>query len=434
MLSLASLAAIALSRPSAFLRRENEMARRRTFGHVRRLPSGRWQASYLNPATATRVHALSTFERKADAGLWLASIEADLARGEHVGFELAQRGFSEWAQDWVSGLQVKPKTLAGYTSCLRNHVLPNFGHLAVANITYRDCKRFVDEMLAAGHAPGTVGEARKVLRLVLREALRSDAIRRNPADGVRVARGRRQEMVFLSAEEVLRLADEIAHPPRPAWDRAKAWPAYGLLVRVTAWTGLRAGEVGALRVGRVHLMDPTIEVSESVAEIAGELVYGPPKTYARRRIPLPTDLAAELAEQCAARPQDPTAFVFSAPGGGPLRHGNFFNRFFKPAVARSDLDPRTRFHDLRHTAAALMIAEGAHLLAVKQRLGHSTIQVTADLYGHLFPSLEAALTDRLNEAYRAAVSANVRPLSRVDRATGGEEGTSRESAAAGSQG
>ena len=88
--------------------------------------------------------------------------------------------------------------------------------------------------------------------------------------------------------------------------------------------------------------------------------------------------------------------------GGPLRHGGFFRRHFKPAVVRAELDSRTRFHDLRHTAAALMIAEGAHLLTVKERLGHSTIKVTADRYGHLFPALEEDLTVRLGRSYEAA--------------------------------
>jgi integrase len=84
---------------------------------------------------------------------------------------------------------------------------------------------------------------------------------------------------------------------------------------------------------------------------------------------------------------------------------------FRPAVERTDIDPRTRFHDLRHTAAALTIAEGAHLLAVKERLGHSSIQVTADRYGHLFPSLEEALTDRLDASYRDALTRFLRLLS-----------------------
>lgn len=117
----------------------------------------------------------------------------------------------------------------------------------------------------------------------------------------------------------------------------------------------------------------------------------------------PRPTPAALAAHLDGRECDPEALIFAAPGGGPLRHHNFYKRFFKPAVLRAGLDPRTRFHDMRHTAAALMIAEGAHLLAVKERLGHSTIQVTADRYGHLFPSLEEALTNRLGAAYRAAL-------------------------------
>ena len=88
----------------------------------------------------------------------------------------------------------------------------------------------------------------------------------------------------------------------------------------------------------------------------------------------------------------------------PATSHQLLRRHYKPAVTKAKLDPRTCFHDLRHTAAALMIAEGAHLLAVKQRLGHSSIQVTADRYGHLFPSLEDALTARLDESFRAAMA------------------------------
>jgi integrase len=197
-------------------------------------------------------------------------------------------------------------------------------------------------------------------------------------------------MVFLTPAQVMRLADQIANPPTPRSHPRKTWPAYGLLVRLAAWSGLRAGEIAALRVGRFDHRAGRLEVAESVQEIHGALIYGPPKTYARRRVDLPEEVASELADQVDGRASDPDALIFTAPGGGPLRHHNFYKRFFKPAVLRADLGPRTRFHDLRHTAAALMVAEGAHLLAVKERLGHSTIQVTADRYGHLFPSLEEA--------------------------------------------
>ena len=384
------------------------MARRRTFGYLRKLPSGRWQASYFDERTRQRVAAPSTFATKTDASLWLASVETDSARGEWLRPALAQRPFREWANEWLHSLHVKPKTYVGYESSLRNHVLPVFANRPIADITYRECKAFVDGLLRRGLAPGTAGEARKILRLVLGEALRSDAIRRNPADGLRIPRGTRQEMVFLDPAQVIRLATEITNPPRPRSHPAKTWPAYGLLVRVAAWSGLRAGEIAALRIGRFDRRAGRLEVAESVQEIHGGLIYGPPKTYARRRVDLPADLACELADHIGPRQRDSDAFIFTAPSGGPLRHHNFYKRCFKPAVLRARLDPRTRFHDMRHTAAALMIAEGAHLLAVKERLGHSTIQVTADRYGHLFPSLEEALTNRLGATYRAAIDGSAR--------------------------
>lgn len=376
---------------------------RRAFGGLRRLPSGRYQANYLDQATGERVAAPQTFATKADANVWLSTVEADDLRGELLDPRLSRRVLGDWAAEWLGGLHLKPKTLVGYESTLRVHVLPVFADRPVAAITYRDCKAFVDDLLRTGLAPGTVGEARKVLRLVLQEALRADAIRRNPADALRVPRGRRDEMVFLSADEVLALARDVANPPRPARHEEKHFPSYSLLVRLAGFTGLRAGELAALRVGRVSPLHGRLQVAESAAEVHGRLLYGPPKTYAHRAVPIPAALAAEMEDHLAGRPHTAEAFVFTAPDGGPLRHSNFYRRFYKPAVRRSSLDDRTRFHDLRHTAAALMIAEGAHLRAVKERLGHSTIQVTADRYGHLFPSLEAALTDRLDATYRAAV-------------------------------
>ena len=210
------------------------MARRRTFGYIRKLPSGRWQASYLDDRTGDRVAAPATFATKTDANLWLASVETDMASGEYLRSELARRPLGEWADEWLHSLHVKPKTYVGYESSLRNHVLPVFTNRPIADISYRDCKAFVDRLLLDGLAPGTVGEARKILRLVLGEALRSDAIRRNPADGLRIPRGTRQEMVFLSPAQVVRLATEIANPPKPRSHPRKSRPAYGLLVRLAA--------------------------------------------------------------------------------------------------------------------------------------------------------------------------------------------------------
>ena len=143
-------------------------------------------------------------------------------------------------------------------------------------------------------------------------------------------------------------------------------------------------------------------VVEAVSEVTGlGLVYGPTKTYERRSVPMPRAMCHELGAYLATRPAEPDAFVFTAPDGGPLRHRNFYARHFRSAVVAAGLPERMRFHDLRHTCAALLInAEPpAHPLAVMKRLGHSSITVTYDTYGHLFPALEEALTDSLDRSY-----------------------------------
>jgi integrase len=96
--------------------------------------------------------------------------------------------------------------------------------------------------------------------------------------------------------------------------------------------------------------------------------------------------------------------VFTSPTGGPLRHNLFYARHFKPAVLRAGLPEALRFHDLRHTCAALLIAQAGHPKAIMERLGHSSIHFTLDRYGHLFPGLDEALTDGLAATYRSSVA------------------------------
>jgi integrase len=203
-------------------------------------------------------------------------------------------------------------------------------------------------------------------------------------------------MLFLDAVEVNRLADAIDEP-------------YGVLVRFAAYTGLRAGELAALRVGRVDLLRGSVDVREAYAEVHGALVLGPTKTYGRRTVALPRFLCDELGAYLVGRDVSPDAHLFTSPDGGPLRQSNFYRRTFKPAVRAAGLPDGLRFHDLRHTCAALLIAQGAHPRALMERLGHSSVTVSLDRYGHLLPSLDEALVDGLEDTYRRSRAASPRP-------------------------
>jgi integrase len=334
-----------------------------------------------------------TFRTKRDAELFLGRQSADIQRGDYLDARLARTTFTQWAEEWLSTtVHPKPRTQASYESILRKRVLPVFGEARIAAVEQVDVRRFVAQLARGGDEPGTIRNIFNVLRLVFGAAVASGAIRANPCTGVRMPRSTRTEMLFLEPEQILELADAIT-------------PAFRTLVLVAAYTGLRAGEIGALRVGRVDLLRATAHVRESLADVNGRLVFGPTKTYGQRTVRLPRFLCEELADHLSGRLHQADDFVFTGSSGGPLRHNLFYTRHFKPAVVRAGLPTALRFHDMRHTCAALLIAQGAHPKAIMERLGHSSIQVTLDRYGHLFASLDGTLTDGLEATYRASLSA-----------------------------
>ncbi|HHC07409.1 MAG TPA: site-specific integrase [Actinobacteria bacterium] len=200
-----------------------------------------------------------------------------------------------------------------------------------------------------------------------------------------------REMRFLTSEEVETLAASIREP-------------YGVLVHTLAYGGLRWGEAVALRRGRCELLRSRLHVVEALSETSKGLVFGPTKTSQRRTVVIPGFLRNLLAEHLAAHGGvDPDALVFPSPAGAPMRRGNFHRRLWRPAVEAAGLEG-LRVHDLRHTCAALLIAENAHPKAVQAHLGHSSIQVTMERYGHLFPSDAEDLADRLDATRRRTVA------------------------------
>ena len=188
----------------------------------------------------------------------------------------------------------------------------------------------------------------------------------------------RREMHFLDAVQVEALADAID-------------PRYPTLVRVAAYTGLRPCELVALRVGRLDLLRGTVRVAEAAPEVAGRLEWGGVKTHEARTVRLPRFLCDELAAYLAGSPHGPEDLVFTAPLGGRLRESKFVPGYFKPAIRAVGLPATVRFYDLRHTAASLLIREGA--------------SITLDTYGHLFPDELDALATRLENLHDRALEA-----------------------------
>lgn len=260
----------------------------------------------------------------------------------------------------------------------------------IGSITHLEVRGWVAE-LSTRKAAATTQKAFQILSKILASGVDAGLIAANPCDRVPLPRIEREEMRFLTAAEVDRLAEAMT-------DRYKA------LVMVGAYGGLRIGELAGLRRGRVDVLRNRVDVAEICVEVSGHLTYGQPKTRAgRRSLVLPRSVMSALSDHLEKfTPADPGAFVFTSPEGGPLRVPAWRRRQWKPAIEKAGLSP-LRPHDLRHTAVALWIASGANVLEVSRRAGHTSSSFTMDRYGHLFPEADSALADRLETMVTGAV-------------------------------
>jgi len=295
--------------------------------------------------------------------------------------------FRDWLGEWrATTTSLRASTRARDETLLRRLALPRFGAAPLAAISQRDVRAWVADLSAQELAPATVEKAYQLLGKVLGAAVDAGMLAQSPCRRVPLPKVEREEMRFLTPAEVATLAAAI--------DRR-----YRALVLVGAYGGLRIGELAGLRRSRVDLLRGTVQVAEIVVEVRGVLHVGPPKTRASRRTAgLPRFVVEELAAPHLAGRDDPEAFVFTAPEGGPLRVNLFRARVWRPVIRAAGLDG-LRIHDLRHTAVALWIAAGANPKEVSARAGHSSVSFTLDRYGHLYPEADAALRDRLDALY-----------------------------------
>lgn len=369
--------------------------------HIQRRERGgttRWVARYRAEDGTERS---KTFDRKVDAETWLSTQKADQARGEWVDPQLGRITFREFAGRWQDNLHgLRPNTVALNTGMLHNHLLPRFADRQLSTLTPTDVKAMVGEAMAEGYAPSTVRRMVFVLSLILDEAILEGRLARNVTAGVKLPADTSTPMRFLDPDEVAHLAETFR-------------PHYRPLIYTAAYVGLRWGELAGLKPERVDLLRRTIVITEQLVEVGGHLSFGPPKTSASKRtVSVPAGLVELLTEHLGHRSVRRSGLVFPTGSGTPMRRSNF-RKVWKRAVERAGWTEGHRlegltFHELRHTAAALAIAQGAHPLTIKERLGHSSIRTTMDTYGHLFPAQDEALAEALDGLFRGSDAGRMR--------------------------
>lgn len=353
----------------------------------------KWKARYRAPDGRERS---KTFDRKSDAEQFLAETAVAKNRGAWIDPRAGRMPFKDWAAEcYAARIDLRESSKARDEGYLRLHVLPCFGETPIAKIERRAVQAWITTLGDKGLAPATARACHRLLSGMLSEAVESRLIGQSPCRGVKLPRVARTEQRFLAAVEVEQLADAIG-------------PHFAPLIYSAAYLGARWGELAGLRRDRLNLLKRTAAITGTLEEVRGHLRYvEETKTAASRRlISIPPFLCDILAAHLGTHDSE---FVFVSQSGAFLRRSNFRRGHYKPALERAGLDVETRFHDLRHTTAALMIEHGAHPKEIQARLGHASIKTTLETYGHLMPTLGAHLDTALDTAHREAVANLPRP-------------------------
>lgn len=363
-----------------------------------------WRACWTDPSNDRKQKR--GFKTKREARAFADQQEVSKHQGLYVSQSDGKATIGQLGAEWLAAHQaaVKASTFQSDASAWRVHVLPIWGTRAVSSIRHTEIRTWVAG-LSKSKSATTVKRAHGILAAILEAAVRDRRTTSNPARDVPLPRKSQPRRVYLTHQQVERLATAAK---------------YGDLVRFLAYTGLRWGEATGLRLIHVDTVRRRVFVDENAVDVNGSIVVGTPKSHERRSVPYPSFLEAAMAAAMAGK------------GPGDLLWGNGVDYMLLPNSGKGWLDgaikrlqaedrkaveaargqgepeppviPRVTAHDLRHTAASLAISAGANVKAVQRMLGHASAAMTLDTYADLFEDDLDMVSDALDAARRSAVT------------------------------
>ena len=341
----------------------------------------RWYARYRTPDGKQRT---KTFDRKRDAQQFLTTVESSKLTGAFVDPQRQGVTVGEWGDKWLAGkANLAPKTRETYQVMLDSHIRPRWGAVPLGKVTHVDVQEWISGI---DRAPATVRKVHQVFGQMLALAIKDGRLAINPCEGINLPGVVDAPKKFLTHVQVQQLAD--------------ACGAHRIVVLFLAYTGLRWGEMAALRVGRVDFLRRRALIAESATPVRGAMTLGPTKGRKHREIPLPKFLIEDLSRLAIGK--GPDDFLFTGARGAMLRSRTFQRDTFTEAAAAVGIRGLTP-HELRHTAASLAIAAGADVKVIQVMLGQKA-SMTLDLYGHLFGDRLDVVADALDTARVAALA------------------------------
>ena len=307
---------------------------------------------------------------------------------------------SDYFDQWLAHARtrVRIKTWEGYESLLRRHARPALGPFALLHVTPLIVQGLYGDLMKGDHplSAGTVLNLHLVLTQAFGQAVRWGIIDRSPTSGAQPPRPRRSEPVVVDTALAHRLLEAVAGTP------------YSLPAAIALGTGMRRGEILALRWSDLERDLSVAYVRRSVHPVRDGLAYELPKTKrSRRAVVLPQYLATlltvhredQLSRRSRSRPWEHDLVVDD--GKGRPMHPDSLSGGWRRTLRQAGL-PQVRFHDLRHAHATLMLQQGIHPKIVSERLGHASIGITLDTYSHVLPSMQAEAAEAVDAIFGAS--------------------------------
>lgn len=361
--------------------------KRRRFGKVRELPSGRFQASYLGPDGGRR-YAPDTFATKTDADKYLVNVESLMMRDEWTDPLRGRIKFGDYAAVWITERPgLRTRTVELYRWLLNKHVNPYLGEVELGKLKTPMIREWRAQRLAAGVSELVLAKCYRLMRAVLNTAVDEDKILpRNPCKVRGADKEESPERPVLTVAQVFQLADRM--PPR-----------FRAMVLLAAFASLRWGEVTALRRCDIAEDASSVSIARSFVESRTRgLVAGPPKSRAGvRALAIPAAIRADILahlEIYVGGAQD--ALVFTGEQGGALRRPNFNQRVKWTATVTQMELAGLHFHDLRHAGNTWAAQAGTSTRDLMTRMGHDDMRA-ALVYQHASVEADQAIADRLSE-------------------------------------
>ncbi len=300
-----------------------------------------------------------------------------------------------WLNDSVKG-SVRQSTCDRYERISRVHITPELGDVKVKNVKPLQVLALYRKKLDSGLSPRTVQYIHRTLHRAFVQAVKWGYVGRNVCDAVESPKPTKKEFTPLSPEQV----DVLISATDNTRDRA--------LYLLAVTTGMRQGELLALRWDDVDLKERVVRVRRSLSITTEGVSFVPPKSAKGKRSIGLTASTVRVLEHYRADSGHPggEVLVFGSRNGTPWAPQNLVRRNFKPLLRRARL-PDIRFHDLRHTTATLLLSRNVHPKIVQEMLGHSSITLTLDTYSHYVPSLGEKATIAMEEMVTVGDTHNV---------------------------